>query len=222
MFRCLIIFQIAFIALSFATDLDIQPGVVIRVEDAPQQDENNVIYRLSGNVKPSHYELWIKTEVHAKNDEFNGKVIIDINVEAATKEIILHGKKLTIDTVKLSTTANPPVDLSGITFAPLNEDTQLLTINSENDIVAGNYKLEITYHSVLRTDDLGFYLSKYENEENVEVWLAATQFEAMNARHGFPCFDEPSFKATFSIKIEHVCAYNAISNGDVASIDPSE
>ena len=40
--------------------------------------------------------------------------------------------------------------------------------------------------------------------------MAATQFEEHDARRAFPCFDEPSFKATFSITIDSEPQYPTV------------
>lgn len=42
--------------------------------------------------------------------------------------------------------------------------------------------------------------------------VASTQFEPTSARAAFPCFDEPAFKANFSVQIRREAKHIALSN----------
>ncbi len=46
-------------------------------------------------------------------------------------------------------------------------------------------------------------------------YVASTQFEVSNARMVFPCFDEPRFKANFTITIIHRDTMRSLSNTEV-------
>jgi aminopeptidase N len=47
----------------------------------------------------------------------------------------------------------------------------------------------------------GFYRSSYKSLDDEDRIMATTQFEATDARRAFPCWDEPSFKATYSVTL---------------------
>lgn len=49
----------------------------------------------------------------------------------------------------------------------------------------------------------------------------STSFEPYLARTAFPCFDEPAYKANFTVRIIHPKEYTALSNMPPASINPS-
>ncbi|XP_032664629.1 aminopeptidase N-like isoform X2 [Odontomachus brunneus] len=91
--------------------------------------------------------------------------------------------------------------------------TQILTIDFEDDLPLGNYTLDIKFRSALITDSVpGFskitYFNKQE-QQNGEMF-------AMNfpwaARTVFPCWDEPTLKATFDISVKHPFYYTVLSN----------
>ncbi|GLI69894.1 hypothetical protein VaNZ11_014550 [Volvox africanus] len=58
----------------------------------------------------------------------------------------------------------------------------------------------------------GVYRTRYTDAQNTPHVLVATQFESAAARKAFPCFDEPRFKATFSLTLETPAGLEVLSN----------
>ncbi|KFQ38374.1 Endoplasmic reticulum aminopeptidase 1, partial [Mesitornis unicolor] len=72
--------------------------------------------------------------------------------------------------------------------------------------------LRIQYSANLSESFHGFYKSSYRTRDGERRVLAATQFEPTAARMAFPCFDEPAFKARFTITIRREPKHHALSN----------
>jgi aminopeptidase N len=62
-------------------------------------------------------------------------------------------------------------------------------------------RLEMDFNSSLSDGLSGLYASRYTDSTGQVHTLATTQFEPTDARRAFPCFDEPIFKANFTISI---------------------
>uniref|UniRef100_A0A0N4Z7I7 Aminopeptidase n=1 Tax=Parastrongyloides trichosuri TaxID=131310 RepID=A0A0N4Z7I7_PARTI len=69
---------------------------------------------------------------------------------------------------------------------------------------------------------IGFYKSSYKDSKGNTKYLASTQFESTYARQAFPCFDEPTFKATFEISLQVDKNLTALSNGELKNVDQTD
>eukprot|EP00607_Mallomonas_marina_P001471 CAMPEP_0182426326 /NCGR_PEP_ID=MMETSP1167-20130531/12807_1 /TAXON_ID=2988 /ORGANISM="Mallomonas Sp, Strain CCMP3275" /LENGTH=769 /DNA_ID=CAMNT_0024607665 /DNA_START=333 /DNA_END=2642 /DNA_ORIENTATION=+ len=58
----------------------------------------------------------------------------------------------------------------------------------------------------------GYYKSGYVDADGKKKIMSNTQFEALDARRAFPCWDEPAVKATFSVSLTIPSGLTALSN----------
>ena len=65
------------------------------------------------------------------------------------------------------------------------------------------------YETLVTNSSVNGSLLSYEPDLR---WFAVTQMEPAAARKAFPCFDEPLFKANFSIQVVHESKYKVLSN----------
>lgn len=181
-------------------------------------DTKDVVnYRLPNNTFPIRYDVYLKTEVHQKDFSFDGNVVITFEAKENTSSVTLHYRQIDIIDLKLMKLDGSALFPEKPTYQKDNI-TEFLTIPTSVPFIQGNqYKVEISYNGTLRSDNQGFYRSSYKNEKDEEVYIATTQFEQTEARHAFPCYDEPGTRAIYSIKIKHHKNFSAISNMRVKS-----
>nr|XP_026484276.1 membrane alanyl aminopeptidase-like [Vanessa tameamea] len=170
-------------------------------------------YRLPTTTRPVHYDiLWA---VDIERFMLTGRVEIQlVATQANVAEIVIHSHEQDLISVQLQlgTTLIPltyVVD-SELHFLRVNLTTGSLQYNAQTPVI---YRLIIEFSSELRNDMYGVYRSWFRNtpSQTAVSWMASTQFQATSARFAFPCYDEPSFKATFDIVIRRPTTYRSWS-----------
>jgi len=123
------------------------------------------------------------------------------------RRIVLHSHGIAFD--ESSVTLEPQDgnnadarSAKGFTY-DIDRDFVQIELDREFGVQPGTSKwnLLIDFKSTLDDNLRGLYTSTYVDTEGETKTLAVTQFEGIDARRAFPCFDEPEFKAIFSIAI---------------------
>lgn len=181
-------------------------------------------FRLPNSTRPLKYNIELTTHVHDHGSpsqfEFEGKVIISLRVlEQNVRNITLHYRRITISHVKLSESAElgSSIIVDDDSSFATDETHEFLVIQAPSVLKLGVYSLEILYRGELRSDNGGFYRSSYTDNNGNTRWIATTQFESTDARHAFPCYDEPGVRAPIGLKLIHGNTYHAISNMPIKS-----
>lgn len=181
-------------------------GEEMNREDVPS---NSDPYRLPRHVIPSRYDLRLEPDLTAAT--FTGEVTIALAVKETTQAILLNAVDLVIESATISGS-------KGLTHAAsieLEPDTQRAKLTVGESIQPGEYHLRLSFHGKLNDQLRGFYRSTYKDATGTTQTLAATQFEATDARRAFPCWDEPDFKAVFATTLVIDPGLTAVSNTSV-------
>uniref|UniRef100_A0A3Q1C8X7 Aminopeptidase n=1 Tax=Amphiprion ocellaris TaxID=80972 RepID=A0A3Q1C8X7_AMPOC len=158
-------------------------------------------------IHPISYDLTLNPNLDDMT--FTGQTVINMTVLHNTKRIVLHGANLNITKATFKLGDGEVKDVTVLEYKP----RQQLAVKFSEELKAGQYcVLTLDYSATLSHTYDGFYNSSYTDKDGNRRVLAATQFEPLYARKAFPCFDEPSFKATFLIKISRKQDYMTLSN----------
>ncbi|KAI4503437.1 hypothetical protein M0802_001659 [Mischocyttarus mexicanus] len=185
--------------------------------ESSEEDENRdqelseASYRLSGIAVPIHYDIKLIPYMEGTNFTFDGETIIRLNLLNMTQTLDFHSLNLTFDNTRMYLESEDGQKYETIDLTYVNT-TQIMTISFEKVIPAGIYSLYTKFTGIINDELMGFYRSSYTNNDGEKVWLVTTQFQATYARQAFPCWDEPSLKATFNVSIKHQTNYTALSN----------
>ena len=166
---------------------------------------------LPGAVRPAKYA--IKLEPDLNQFTFRGEENITIDVVEATSEIVLNAIELQVESATLNKNG------TAISAKDIRLDTsrETVTLDFGQSVTPGKGDLALTFTGILNDKLHGFYRSQYIGPDGGQRYLAATQFEATDARRAFPCWDEPAHKAIFEVTLTIPSGLKAISNTPVVA-----
>jgi aminopeptidase N len=164
--------------------------------------------RLPADVIPGHYDITVTPNL--QDATFSGTERIVVDLKKPSTAIVLNSAEIEFDKVTVKSgnhTAQARVTLDA--------SKEQATFTVDRPLAVGPAEIVIAYRGILNDQLRGLYLSKGKNRR-----YAVTQLEATDARRMFPSFDEPAFKATFTLTAIIDNGDHAISNGAIVSDTP--
>eukprot|EP00755_Sulcionema_specki_P004815 Sspe_Gene.31077::Locus_15342_Transcript_1_1_Confidence_1.000_Length_2719::g.31077::m.31077/K08776/NPEPPS; puromycin-sensitive aminopeptidase len=143
-------------------------------------------------VAPRTYRLQLEPDL--EKFVFQGSVEIDVDVLEPTKTVSLNARNLGVLSAKVSQDGEAE-DAVTINY---HVKDNVLEIGAKKELKKGEAKIQITFVGTLNDRMQGFYRSKYKRGGETK-YMAVTQFEPIDARECFPCWDEPAVKAVFEV-----------------------
>ena len=173
-------------------------------------------------MKPYNYEISLVAifDSQTEPDEFGGVSKIFFRCDETTDHIVLHQGDLDIDEsmIKIINLSNG--NQLNVSHWEYDEETEIFDLHLNSNLEQGkNYSISMHYSEHIKSNNYGFYKSYYNEKDGNKKWLVASQMESTGARLAFPCFDEPSMKATFKLSVIHHNSLNALSNMPGSSIE---
>src|SRR5688500_4671262 len=196
--------------------------------------DNPKAYRLPTHTHPTHYDIHIDARIGRK--EVPGKVVIDIDIRENTPTIELHARDMTLKTATLHL-GNETLECD----IEQDEEREMARLHTWRPALGENYDITWNTHveetkahggQVLRPGK-GTLTIEYDGQvspglealylakDGPEVCLC-TQCEETDARGIFPCWDEPTFKASFAWNVTTDADMTVLANGPLVSTDKSE
>jgi aminopeptidase N len=185
-------------------------GPVARAAQPPAMPEPSTApatTQLPRTVRPTHYDIAI--EPHAQAMTFAGHATIAIDVLVPTDRITLNAADLAFTSAALLA-AEGKAKLAAPTIT-LDAPAQTATFTFATPLHVGAYRLALDYTGRIGTLPSGLFAIDYDTAAGKRRALF-TQFEAADARRFIPSWDEPAYKATFTLEATVPTGQMAVSN----------
>jgi cytosol alanyl aminopeptidase len=175
--------------------------------------------RLGAQIVPTAYEL--ELVIDPAQPRFAGRAIIHVDIREPVSTIWLHGKDLTIAGAVLRRAPGPGETLARIPAAGLEIELDapraaeggLLGFELPEVAVPGPAVLDIAYSAAFGTKVGAFRQSEGGHD------YVYSDFEPIDARLAFPCFDEPRFKTPWTVTLVVPADMHGLSNMPARTVE---
>ncbi len=150
--------------------------------------------RLGTDVLPTRQEVRLKLD--PRIDTYGGTVRIELDVRKAGAAVRLHAEEMTITRASFD----------GVDAAHAAGPDDTIDLTPARPLAAGRAVLVIEFTNEYDRRAVGLY--KMAQGDG----YLYTQFEAIDARKAFPCFDEPGFKIPWQLTVDIPAGFDAVSN----------
>ncbi len=174
-------------------------------------------YRLPRIAVPSRYELLLEPDLEAFT--FTGTCSTTLDVQHDSDVLVLNAIELELSAASVRADGGAAVAADRIDY---DEATERVTLHFPGPLTPGAYVLDTEFTGLLNDKLHGFYRSTFTDAAGDPQVIATTQFESTDARRAFPCWDEPEYKAVFSISLVVDPDLAAISNAAETARSPRD
>ena len=162
--------------------------------------------RLGDAVRPLAYDLSLTLDPTQAG--YTGRVEIDVEVRRPTSFFWINGNGLQVSSAVL-TSAGQRFEAR----AAAAEADQVIGLDFGTAVPAGRARLALDFGGRFATNETrGLF-----KQQDLGEWYAFTQFESLNARRAFPCFDEPQWKTPWTVALTVRREHTAVGNAPMLS-----
>ncbi|HWM87880.1 MAG TPA: M1 family aminopeptidase, partial [Kofleriaceae bacterium] len=176
---------------------------------APPAGAAAPIFRLPTDVRPTRQR--VELEVVPERESFTGRVEIALELDKPRDDIWISAREIDF---------SEGVLVAGGKTLPLtfekHDSRGAARLVLPQRVAAGTATLTLSFRAAFNPHLVGLYRVKARDN-----WYAYTQFEAIDARRAFPCFDEPSFKIPWEMVLTVPKKAVAVSNGPAIDETPA-
>jgi aminopeptidase N len=163
---------------------------------------------------PHHYSVTVTP--HADRLNFDGHVVIDLQVIKATPALVLNAVDMTFAHATLAGPAAAPMAAT----VTMNKADETASLAFGRTLQPGTYRLTIDYTGKINQQANGFFALDYKNPAGAQKRALFTQFEPSDARRFVPSWDEPDYKATWQVSAVVPAGDMAVNNMPALRTEP--